>query len=183
MFMVLFMHPLLALRTFFVADWAAKTMILLYMRSTEGTLRFVRNRLGLMDTRLEGGERPSAWMPEATALADRIAEKTGGMARSTFYEQMFNIPTTAHILGGCCMGDTAATGVIDHQHRVFGYRGLYIIDGSSISANIGVNPSLTICALAERAMTFIPDKRVSIVTGSGAAKAPAQAVVMATPAP
>ena len=78
---------------------------------------------------------------------------------SAFYEPIFNIPTTAHILGGCCMGDSADTGVIDAQHRVFGYDGLYVIDGSSISANIGVNPSLTITALAERAMTFIPEKR------------------------
>ena len=71
------------------------------------------------------------------------------------------IPTTAHILGGCCMGDSAANGVIDAQHRVFGYDGLYVVDGSAISANIGVNPSLTICALAERAMSFIPEKRVA----------------------
>jgi cholesterol oxidase len=97
-------------------------------------------------------------MPEATELALRIAQKVGGLARSTFYEQVFNVPTTAHILGGSCMGDSAATGVIDHQHRVFGYDGLYVIDGSAVSANIGVNPSLTICALAERAMGFIPEK-------------------------
>jgi len=151
-------HPWLALRAFFVSDWARHTMILLYMRSTEGTLRFVRGRFGTMNTQVEKGERPSASMPEATELALRIAEKVGGIARSTFYEQVFNVPTTAHILGGSCMGDTAADGVIDHQHRVFGYDGLYVIDGSAISANVGVNPSLTISALAERAMTFIPAK-------------------------
>jgi len=97
-------------------------------------------------------------MPEATALALRIAEKSGGIARSLFYEQIFDMPTTAHILGGCCMGDSADSGVIDHQHRVFGYDGLYVVDGSAVSANVGVNPSLTICALAERAMSFIPNK-------------------------
>ncbi|MET0388854.1 MAG: GMC family oxidoreductase [Polyangiales bacterium] len=155
------LHPWLALRTFFVSDWAKTTMILLYMRSTEGTLRFVRNRFGFMNTRLEGGERPSAYMREATELAHGLAQRSGGMARSAVYEQLFNMPTTAHILGGCCMGDTAESGVIDHQHRVFGYDGLYVIDGSSISANIGVNPSLTICALAERAISFIPEKRVA----------------------
>ena len=80
---------------------------------------------------------------------------------SAFYEPIFNIPTTAHILGGCCMGDSHATGVIDARHRVFGYEGLYVIDGSTISANVGVNPSLTITALAERAMTFIPDRSAS----------------------
>jgi cholesterol oxidase len=154
-------RPLLTLRTLFVADWARSTMILLYMRSTEGTLRFVRNRFGIMNTRVEKGERPSAFSPEATKLALRIAEKSGGVARSLFFEQLLNMPTTAHILGGCCMGDSAATGVIDHRHRVFGYDGLYVIDGSAVSANIGVNPSLTICALAERAMTFIPEKLAS----------------------
>nr|WP_276605044.1 GMC oxidoreductase [Nannocystis sp. RBIL2] len=74
---------------------------------------------------------------------------------SLLTETLFNIPTTAHILGGCTMGDSAETGVIDHQHRVFGYDGLYVIDGSAISANPGVNPSLTITALAERAMSRI----------------------------
>jgi cholesterol oxidase len=71
-------------------------------------------------------------------------------------ETVLGIPTTAHILGGCAMGDRPETGVIDHQHRVFGHPGLYVVDGSAVSANPGVNPSLTICALAERAMTFIP---------------------------
>ncbi|HKU44548.1 MAG TPA: GMC family oxidoreductase [Polyangiales bacterium] len=151
-------HPWLALRAYFVKDWARSTMILLYMRSTEGTLRFVRSWFGIMGTRLEKGERPSATIPEATQLALRIAQKSGGVARSAFYEQILNIPSTAHILGGCCMGATPDEGVIDHRHRVFNYEGLYVIDGSSISANVGVNPSLTICALAERAMTFIPKK-------------------------
>jgi cholesterol oxidase len=158
-FMAMLLRPLLTLRAFFVRDWARATMILLYMRSTEGTLRFVRNRLGMMNTRVERGERPSASMPEATELALRIAQKTGGIARSLFFEQLFNVPTTAHILGGCCMGDSSASGVIDHQHRVYGYDGLYVVDGSAISANVGVNPSLTICALAERAMSFIPKNR------------------------
>ena len=74
---------------------------------------------------------------------------------------MMGIPTTAHILGGCCMGDSPETGVIDPQHRLFGYPGLYVIDGSAISANPGVNPSLTITALAERALFFIPTRTAS----------------------
>src|SRR5690606_27153779 len=127
-------RPLLTLRALFVSDWARSTMILLYVRTTEGTLRFVRNRFGFMNTRVERGDKPSARMPEATELALRIAEKAGGIARSLFYEQILDMPTTAHILGGCCMGDSAETGVIDHQHRVFGYEGLYVIDGSAVSA-------------------------------------------------
>jgi cholesterol oxidase len=152
------LHPILTLRAMFVSDWARSTMILLYMRTTEGTLRFVRSRLGVMNTELEEGERPSASIPEATELALQIAKRSGGIARTTVHEQVFNIPTTAHILGGCCMGDSAETGVIDSSHRVFGYEGLYVIDGSAVSANVGVNPSLTICALAERAMGLIPAK-------------------------
>ena len=151
-------NPWLTLRAFLVKDWARATMILLYMRSTEGTLRFVRSRFRSLDTRLEGGEKPSACMPEATELALQVAAKAGGQARSLFYEQLFDVPTTAHILGGSCMGDSPATGVIDHRHRVFNYEGLYVVDGSAISANVGVNPSLTICALAERAISFIPHK-------------------------
>jgi cholesterol oxidase len=152
------LHPLLTLRAFWVRDWARSTMILLYMRSVEGTLRFVRGAFGFMNTELEAGEHPRATMPEATELALRVAKKAGGLAMSAFYEPLFDIPTTAHILGGCCMGDSPQTGVIDHRHRVFGYDGLYIIDGSTITANVGVNPSLTITALAERAMSFIPNK-------------------------
>lgn len=158
-----FLHPVLTLRAWFVADWARSTLILLYMRSAEGTLRFVRSRLGFMNSRLELGERPNASMPEATALAQRIAQEAGGIACSPFFEQLFNLPTTGHLLGGCCMGDSAASGVIDHRHRVYGYEGLYVVDGSAISANVGVNPSLTICALAERAMTYIPARTAKVV--------------------
>jgi cholesterol oxidase len=159
-------HPLRSVRVFFLRNWASATMILLYMRSTEGTLRFVRNRLGVMTTRLEKGERPRANIPEASELAFEIAERVGGVAMSSVTEPVFDIPTTAHILGGCCMGDSPATGVIDHRHRVFGYDGLYVVDGSAISANPGVNPSLTITALAERAMSFIPPKAAVAVRDS-----------------
>jgi cholesterol oxidase len=152
------LHPIRVLRAALVANHARATMILLYMRSTEGTLRFRLNKLGFMDTELERGEAPQAIIPEASELAFAIAKKAGGLAMSAFYEPIFDIPTTAHILGGCCMGDSAENGVIDSKHRVFGYDGLYVIDGSTISANVGVNPSLTITALAERAMSFIPPK-------------------------
>jgi cholesterol oxidase len=70
-------------------------------------------------------------------------------------EILFDMPGTAHILGGCTMGDSAETGVVDHRCRVFGYRNMYVCDGSVLSANLGVNPSLTITAVAERAMSFI----------------------------
>ena len=75
---------------------------------------------------------------------------------SMLTEVLFDVPGTAHILGGCGIGDSPANGVVDSRHRVFGYRNLYICDGSVVAANLGVNPSLTITALTERAMSFIP---------------------------
>ena len=149
-------HPLKLARAMTVSDMSKYSIILLYMRSAEGTLRF---RLGVGDSlgsSVSTGKAPSATIPEATDIAERVADKIDGLPMSMVQETVFNIPTTAHILGGCCMGDSPATGVIDHRHRVFGYEGLYVIDGSAVSANPGVNPSLTIAALAERAMTFIP---------------------------
>jgi cholesterol oxidase len=78
------------------------------------------------------------------------------MAGGTWLD-LFNIPTTAHFIGGCAIGDSPATGVIDPYHRVYGHEGLHIVDGSAVSANLGVNPSLTITAQAERAMAAWPN--------------------------
>jgi cholesterol oxidase len=74
------------------------------------------------------------------------------------WTEVFNIPVTAHILGGAAIGDSAGTGVIDAYHRVYGHPGLHVVDGASVSANLGVNPSLTITAQAERAMALWPNK-------------------------
>ncbi len=150
------------LRSALVPSWAQQTMILLYMRTVEGTLSF---RLGRdiytgfrrsMISALEEGAPPSAFMPEATDLAERVARRINGMPMSLLPETVLGVPSTAHILGGCCMGASAQEGVIDHRNRVFGYDGLWAVDGSTISANPGVNPSLTITALAERAMSLVP---------------------------
>jgi len=152
-------HPIRFLRAWLVSDWAKYTAVLLYMRSFEGSLRF-RLRAGLgrprLSTTVDGGPKPRANMKEASELALQYAEEANGVPISLFTETLLNVPTTAHLLGGCCMGADAASGVIDSQHRVFGYPGLFVIDGSAVSANPGVNPSLTITALAERAMSFVP---------------------------
>lgn len=157
-------HPLKTLKAWVTPDWAKHTMILLYMRTVEGTLRMKLGR-GIRTIFRRGlttgdgtGPQAKAWVPEATELAKKVEKRLGGFTQSLLTETLLGIPTTAHILGGCCMGDSAETGVIDHRHRVFGYDGLWVVDGSAISANPGVNPSLTITALAERAMTFIPPK-------------------------
>jgi cholesterol oxidase len=151
-------------RAMLVPDWARSTIILLYMRTQEGFIRLRPGRnLGSLSRQrlrsLQGeGPAPTAAIPEATELADEFAGRVDGVVGSVLTETVFGIPTTAHILGGACMGRSVEEGVIDPRHRVFGYKGLYVIDGSSMSANPGVNPSLTITALAERAMSFIPRK-------------------------
>lgn len=168
-------HPLRMLRTWLVPDFARHSVILLYMRTLEGYLRLRRGRgltTGLragMVTDLDEGPPPAASIPEATDLARRIADKLDGIPQSLASETLLGIPTTAHILGGCVMGPGPADGVIDARHRVFGYEGLYVVDGSAVSANPGVNPSLTITALAERAMTFIPARAAAQSSGVPAA--------------
>jgi cholesterol oxidase len=107
---------------------------------------------------MEKGEAPSAYNPVAQELAKKTEAIVNGKAMVLNTETLLGIPTTAHILGGACMGKTEKEGVIDDQNRVFHYHNMWICDGSVISANIGVNPSLTITALTERAMSFIPDK-------------------------
>jgi cholesterol oxidase len=151
-------HPVRMLRALFVVDWAKHAIILLYMRTTEGHLRLTLGAGGRLTTRVSGGKAPSASIPEATDLARRVGEKVDGLPQGLVTELLLDTPTTAHILGGACMGQDAEQGVIDHRHRAFGYQGLYVIDGAAISANPGVNPSLTITALAERAMTFVPPR-------------------------
>ena len=150
----LVLHPIANLRVFLVNDWAKHTQILLFMRTLDSTLRFTRGLFG-MGTRTETGPPPSANVPEAKELADRYAKLVNGKPMTLLTETLFNIPTTAHILGGAVMGKDRDEGVIDRDNRVFGYENLYVCDGSMISANPGVNPSLTITALAERAMSRI----------------------------
>ncbi|HEX6239931.1 MAG TPA: GMC family oxidoreductase [Polyangiales bacterium] len=148
------------LQNFFKGD-STKAAILLYMRSLDESLTLVLKK-GPFGTRLLNTEiddpkaAPRANLPEAAELAQRFADKIGGFVTSMFSESLLGKPTTAHILGGACMGKDANEGVIDAQHQVFGYPGLYVIDGAAVSANPGVNPSLTIAALAERAMSHIP---------------------------
>jgi len=159
-----FRRPLRWFRTLFIWNYAKHSMVLLYMRTLEGTLALRRKRqwfrLGseAMGSAISEGEPPDAFMPEATAIAESVADKVDGVTMSITSETLMGTPSTAHILGGCCIGESAAEGVIDTQHRVHGYDGLFVVDGSAVSANPGVNPSLTITAMAERAMSFIPPK-------------------------
>jgi cholesterol oxidase len=147
-----------------VPDFSRYSVTLLYMRSLDGTLKFKLGRnlhtfFRRKLTTTEGsGAKPVADIKEANELARIFEKKLNGIGGSMMSETLLGVPTTAHILGGCCMGDSPADGVIDRDNKMFGYNGLYVIDGSAVSANPGVNPSLTITALAERAMSKIPPK-------------------------
>jgi cholesterol oxidase len=156
--------PVAYLRQLFTKRLSEQTQVLLYMRTLEATLTLARGRslftggkVGLVSSVPDQQKGPTANMPEATALARSFAKKTNGVVSSMFTEMLTGAPTTAHILGGACMGADAQSGVINDRHEVFGYPGLYVIDGAAVSANPGVNPSLTITALAERAMSFVPE--------------------------
>ena len=150
-------HPVKNSRVYFVSDWAKHTQILLFMQTINTTLRFSRGLFGLGSS-IEKGKYPTAFIPEAKMLAEKFAQITNGKPTALLTETIFGIPTTAHILGGCVMGKDISEGVIDKDNRVFGYENMMICDGSMISSNPGVNPSLTITALSERAMSKIPAK-------------------------
>jgi cholesterol oxidase len=158
-------QPVRWARALTTRDFAAHSQILLYMRTLESTLTFERGRgpwtgyrKGLVSRLEDGAPAPTAFMDEATDLAERFAHKVGGVPMTMLTETMLGVPSTAHILGGACMGRDAAEGVIDRDHQVFGYPGLYVVDGAAVSANPGVNPSLTITAMAERAIDRIAPK-------------------------
>ena len=154
-------HPIKFFRAAWPFGFARQTLIFLVMQTIDATLKFeLRRRWFWPFTRLlcSAGTRIPTNIPLANDFTVRAAEKFGGIPITSTSEILFDLPMTAHCIGGCVMGSDAAHGVIDAQHRVFGYRGLYVIDGAALGANLGVNPSLTITALAERAMTFILPK-------------------------
>jgi cholesterol oxidase len=141
--------------------WSERTVIALVMQTADNSITTYgkRDRLGrwrLTSKQGHGAPNPS-WIPVANQVVRRMAKLMNGTPGGTIGEP-FNVPMTAHFIGGCAIGDSAATGVVDPYHRVYGYDGLHIVDGSTISANLGVNPSLTITAQAERALSFWPNK-------------------------
>ena len=141
--------------------WSERTIIMLVMQTLDNSItvkgkRTVTGRFKLTSEAGHGEPNPT-WIPAGNDAARRVAEKIDGVAGGTIGE-IANIPMTAHFIGGCAIGDSAETGVIDPYHRLYGHPGVHVIDGSSISANLGVNPSLTITAQAERALSFWPNR-------------------------
>ncbi len=150
-------HPILSLRVMLVWNFARRTQILLFMRTLDSTLRFRRGWLGMRSS-MSTGPAPTPFVPEAKELAEKYAGLVNARPVVLLTETLLGIPTTAHILGGAVMGRNISEGVIDTDHKVFGYQNMFVCDGSAVSANPGVNPSLTISALAERAISKIPAK-------------------------
>ncbi len=154
-------HPVRFLRSLSVRNWANRSVILLVMQSRDNSLVTFRKRGffgGRLTSRQGHGEPNPSWIPEANKAARHAAVAMDGMALGSIFEALLNTPTTAHIIGGCPIGVNKETGVIDPYHRVFDYPGLHVVDGSAITANLGVNPALTITAKAERAMAMWPNK-------------------------
>jgi cholesterol oxidase len=156
-------HPVKLMRTLWPFKWSQRTVILLVMQALDNAIRLVPKRTLLSrGVRLQTEQDPEkpnpTFIPAANAAAAWFAKRTGGFAQSGLTEAVLNIPTTAHILGGAVIGTDFDHGVIDLENRVFGYENLLVTDGAAVPANPGVNPSLTITALAERAMARIPPR-------------------------
>ena len=159
-------HPGDFARSLVPRRWAQRTILLLVMQVVDNHLELTRKRRWywpfsrrMTSTKSKSaGKRNPSYIPIANDMARRVARKIGGWPSSSINEVMFNIPSTAHILGGACIGDDPDEAVCDEHNRVFGQLGLYVVDGSAIPVNLGVNPSLTITALAEHAMSHIPAK-------------------------
>ncbi|MET8150997.1 GMC oxidoreductase [Actinoplanes sp. NPDC049668] len=149
-------HPVLLLRSLSNRRWSDKTIIALVMQTLDNSLTVRRTRRGRLTTGPGHGPANPTWIPVGHEAVRRMAEKIGGHPGGAIGD-VFDIPMTAHILGGVTIGDSPETGVVDPYQRAYGYEGLHVVDGSVIPANLGVNPSLTITALAERAMSLWPN--------------------------
>jgi cholesterol oxidase len=152
-------HPVTFLKLLDPRGWSRRTIIVLVMQTLDNAIE-LRARRTRRSARLQtrnDSERPiPTYIPVANQFAAWLAKRTGGIAQTAFMEAVANIPTTAHVLGGAVIGADPSTGVVDGRHRMFGYDNLLVCDGSAVPANIGVNPSLTITAMAEHAMSHVP---------------------------
>lgn len=149
-------HPVRFASGLSVRRWSERGFVLLTMQSHDNSITVSPGRGGRLTSRPGPGVPSPRSIPQAHEVTRRVAEKIGGRPRGSWTE-IADIPVTAHILGGAVIGPDAARGVLDPWQRVFGAPGLHVLDGAAVSANLGVNPSLTITAQAERAMSFWPN--------------------------
>ncbi|MGK5630884.1 FAD-dependent oxidoreductase [Streptomyces sp. URMC 123] len=154
-------HPVLLARSLSFHRWSERTIIGLVMQSLDNSLTTYRRPRGpgkgLLTARQGHGAPNPDHIPEGAEAARLIAEEINGFA-GTNVGELLGTPLTAHFLGGCPIGADAGRGVLDPYHRLYGHPGIHVVDGSAVSANLGVNPSLTITAQAERAMALWPNK-------------------------
>lgn len=155
-------NPYDAAKSFILPDWSRDSTIILVMQTVENRMhmRLGRSPLTLFRKRLVSERDRKLPIPSiieaGRRVVDQFAQKSDGIPQTSFNEVVMNTPSTAHILGGCTIGTDEANGVVDANHEVFNYPGLFVVDGSVIPGNLGVNPSLTITAMSERAMSQIP---------------------------
>ena len=157
-------HPVDFLRLLWPFGAARRTIILVVMQDLQSSLKFLWRRRWwwpfsrrLKSAHGDGAQIPT-YIPMANDFARRLARRMNGVPLNATSEILMGRPATAHILGGCPVGEKSEDGVIDHRHRVLGYENLFVCDGTVIPANLGVNPALSILALSERAMARIPTK-------------------------
>ncbi|WP_380278832.1 GMC oxidoreductase [Kitasatospora purpeofusca] len=154
-------HPVTFARSMNQHRWSEKTIIGLVMQSLDNSITVSLKEKGLgkgtLTSRQGHGAPNPTWIPAAEGAARALADEINGFPGGSVGE-IFDIPMTAHFLGGCPIGDSPLTGVVDPYHRLYGYPGISVVDGAAVSANLGVNPSLTITAQAERAMSMWPNK-------------------------
>ncbi len=150
-------HPLLFAQSLSVSHWSERTIIALVMQNLDNSLTVTRTRRGRLTTGPGHGEPNPTWIPVGHEAVRRIADKIGGYPGGTVGD-IANVPMTAHVIGGAVIGANPDEGVIDGYHRVFGHPGLHVVDGAALSANLGVNPSLSITAQAERAFSVWPNR-------------------------
>jgi cholesterol oxidase len=153
----LLFHPLDWIGMYFKRDYANKTIILLFMQHLDSTINFKRGWFNLT-SKVSEGTKPTPFIPMAKSIADHVAKEINGKAFMMSTDILTGAPSTAHILGGAVIGRNTTEGVIDIDQKVFGYENMFVCDGSAMSANPGVNPSLTITAMTERVMSKIPKK-------------------------
>ena len=153
-------HPSMLARVLNVRRWSQRTVIALVMQNVDSavTVSMKKSIFGRRLTSQNDSETPNAtYIPAANEVVRKIAEKNGGIAGGHIGD-LIGAPFTAHFVGGCVIGDSQNSGVIDPYHRVWNYPTLHVVDGASVTANLGVNPSLTITAQAERALSMWPNK-------------------------
>jgi cholesterol oxidase len=154
-------HPVQFIKTVFNFKWSTNMVIFLAMQTVDNAMRMKwKGTLfgGKMKIENRGQKKVPAYIPVGQEVMERYAEKVKGISQNILLEILFDRPTTAHILGGCPMSESSESGVVDKNLKVHGYPDFFITDGSVIQGNIGVNPSLTITAMAEYAMSLVPRK-------------------------